>query len=40
MNRILATLVLTAILLLALAIPARAHNLTITPPGATDVKHG
>lgn len=38
--RVPLTLLATAALLLALAAPALAHNLTVTPPGATDAKIG
>ena len=40
MRRAFAATLSTAALILAIAAPAAAHNLTVSPPGNSDVKHG
>ncbi len=40
LQRAIATLIFTAVLLVALALPAAAHNLTVSPPGAAEPHHG
>lgn len=39
MKRVIATIVFSAVLLMVLAIPAGAHNLTVTPPGTGEAQH-